>query len=111
MKKPPWGGWCVVLGLWARLCSCQIVESLDMIPLSLKLKERSAMNVFRSVVHGTPIFSKNSEGALVCNMDVENSIELYLRIIQCGDSVEILSPESFKKKFCKMLTKILALYQ
>ena len=86
-------------------------ESLDMIPLSLKLKERSAMNVFRSVVHGTPVFSKNAEGSLICNMDVENSIELYLRIIQCGDSVEILSPESFKKKFCKMLTKILALYQ
>ncbi len=86
-------------------------ESLDMIPLSLKLKERSAMNVFRSVVHGTPVFSKAPDGSLICNMDVENSIELYLRIIQCGDSVEILSPENFKNKFCKMLTKILALYQ
>ena len=86
-------------------------ESLDMIPLSLKLKERSAMNAFRSVVHGTPVYTKNIDGSLVCNMDVENSIELYLRIIQCGDSVEILSPENFKKKFCKMLTKILALYQ
>jgi predicted DNA-binding transcriptional regulator YafY len=82
-----------------------------MIPLSLKLKERSAMNVFRSVVHGTPVFEKQNDGTLVCNMDVENSIELYLRIIQCGDSVEILGPESFRKKFCKMLTKILALYQ
>ena len=67
-------------------------ESIDMIPLSLKLKERSAMNVFRSVVHGTPVFEKQNDGTLVCNMDVENSIELYL-------------------KFCKMLTKILALYQ
>ncbi len=86
-------------------------ESIDMIPLSLKLKERSAMNVFRSVVHGTPVFEKQNDGTLVCNMDVENSIELYLRIIQCGDSVEILGPESFRKKFCKMLTKILALYQ
>ncbi|MDD4572692.1 MAG: WYL domain-containing protein [Sphaerochaeta sp.] len=86
-------------------------ESLDMIPLSLKLKERSAMNVFRSVVHGPPVFTKNSEGALICNMDVENSIELYLRIIQCGDSVEIIAPENFKKKFCKMLSKILALYE
>lgn len=86
-------------------------ESLDMIPLSLKLKERSAMNAFRSVVHGTPVFSKNSDGFLMCNMDVENSIELYLRIIQCGDSVEILEPDSFRKKFCKMLNKILALYQ
>jgi predicted DNA-binding transcriptional regulator YafY len=86
-------------------------ESIDMIPLSLKLKERSAMNVFRSVVHGTPVYEKQNDGTLVCNMDVENSIELYLRIIQCGDSVEILGPESFRKKFCKMLTKILALYQ
>ena len=86
-------------------------ESIDMIPLSLRLKERSAMNVFRSVVHGTPVFDKQSDGTLICNMDVENSIELYLRIIQCGDSVEILGPESFRKKFCKMLNKILALYQ
>jgi len=86
-------------------------ESIDMIPLSLKLKERSAMNVFRSVVHGTPVFEKQNDGTLVCNMDVENSIELYLRIIQCGDSVEILGPDSFRKKFCRMLTKILALYQ
>jgi predicted DNA-binding transcriptional regulator YafY len=85
-------------------------ESIDMIPLSLKLKERSAMNVFRSVVHGTPSFEKQPDGTLICNMDVENSIELYLRIIQCGDSVEILGPESFRKKFCKMLSKILALY-
>lgn len=86
-------------------------ESIDMIPLSLRLKERSAMNSFRCVVHGTPVFEKQGDGTLICNMDVENSIELYLRIIQCGDSVEILGPESFKKKFCKMLTKILALYQ
>jgi len=86
-------------------------ESIDMIPLSLKIKERSAMNVFRSVVHGTPVFEKQSDGSQICNMDVENSIELYLRIIQCGDSVEILGPESFRKKFCKLLNKILALYQ
>ncbi len=86
-------------------------EAIDMVPLSLKLKERSAMNVFHSVVHGSPIFEKQSDGTLICNMDVENSIELYLRIIQCGDSVEILGPDSFRKKFCKMLNKILALYQ
>ncbi|AEV29638.1 putative transcriptional regulator [Sphaerochaeta pleomorpha str. Grapes] len=85
--------------------------SIDMIPLRLKLKERSAMNVFHTVVHGTPEFDKLEDGTLICSMDVENSIELFLRIIQCGDSVEILSPESFKKKFCKMLNKILVIYQ
>jgi predicted DNA-binding transcriptional regulator YafY len=86
-------------------------ESMDMIPLRLKIKEKSAMNVFHSVVHGTPVFEKQEDGTTLCSMDVENSIELFLRIIQCGDSVEIISPESFKKKFCKMLTKILAIYQ
>ncbi len=30
MKKPPWGGWRVVLGLRARLCSCQSVEEMAM---------------------------------------------------------------------------------
>ncbi|WP_320128995.1 WYL domain-containing protein [uncultured Sphaerochaeta sp.] len=86
-------------------------ESMDMIPLRLKLKEQSAMNAFHAVVHGTPEFEKQSDGSLICKMDAENSIELFLRIIQCGDSVEILSPESFKKKFCKMLNKILVIYQ
>jgi len=28
MKKPPWGGWSVVLGLWSRLCCCQSVEGI-----------------------------------------------------------------------------------
>lgn len=86
-------------------------DSIDMIPLSLKMKERSALNAFRTVVHGPPVFEKGEDGSMICNMDVENSIELYLRIIQCGDSVEILAPESFKRRFTKMLTKILKVYE
>jgi predicted DNA-binding transcriptional regulator YafY len=62
-------------------------------------------------VHGPPVFEKGEDGSTICNMDVENSIELYLRIIQCGDSVEILAPESFKRRFTKMLTKILKVYE
>ena len=27
-------------------------------PLSLKMKERSALNAFRTVVHGPPVFEK-----------------------------------------------------
>lgn len=86
-------------------------DSIDMIPLSLRMKERSALNAFRTVVHGPPVFEKGEDGSTICNMDVENSIELYLRIIQCGDSVEILAPESFKRRFTKMLTKILKVYE
>ena len=86
-------------------------DSIDMIPLSLRMKERSALNAFRTVVHGPPVFEKGEDGSTICNMDVENSIELYLRLIQCGDSVEILAPESFKRRFTKMLTKILKVYE
>ncbi|MFA5447620.1 MAG: WYL domain-containing protein [Sphaerochaeta sp.] len=86
-------------------------DSIDMIPLSLKMKERSALNAFRTVVHGKPVFEKLEDGSMICNMDVENSIELYLRIIQCGDSVEILGPKSFRDRFTKRLTKILNLYE
>jgi predicted DNA-binding transcriptional regulator YafY len=85
-------------------------EAIDMIPLTMKIKERSALNAFRTVVHGKPIFEKQEDGTMLCSMDVENSIELYLRIIQCGDSVEILEPKSFRKRFTAMLSRILALY-
>lgn len=86
-------------------------ETIDMIPLSLKMKERSALNAFRSLVHGPPVFEKHSDGSLICNMDVENSIELILKIIQCGESVEILGPKNFRSRFTRRLTRILDLYQ
>ncbi len=86
-------------------------ESIDMIPLVLKLKEKSALNAFRNLVHGTPKLEKGQNGDMLCTMDVENSIELMLRIIQCGDDVEILGPEQYRKKFCKELKKILNIYE
>lgn len=85
-------------------------ESIDMVPLVLKLKEQSALNSFRNLVHGTPRIEKNAQGETICTMDVENSIELMLRIIQCGNAVEILGPEQYRKKFCKELRKILDIY-
>ena len=44
-------------------------------------------------------------------MDVENSIELTLRIIQCGDAVEILGPEHYRRRFMKRLEDVLAIYR
>ena len=43
-------------------------------------------------------------------MKVENSIELQLRLVQCGTSVEILEPASFRDKFVSRLKKIIDLY-
>jgi predicted DNA-binding transcriptional regulator YafY len=84
-------------------------EPIDVIPLKIKVSEVSAINVFNNLKHTTPIIEEK-EDHFIYNFDVENSIELILRIIQCGSSVEILEPESFKKKFCKTLTEILAVY-
>lgn len=84
-------------------------EPIDVIPLKIKVKEISAINAFNNLKHTTPNIEENDD-SFIYSFDVENSIELILRIIQCGSSVEILEPESFKKKFCKTLTEILAVY-
>lgn len=88
----------------------ELYDSIDFIPLVMKIKERSALNSFRQVNHSTPRFETNTQGQIICRMEAENSIELFLRIIQCGDAVEILEPESFRKKFKQMLKKILSIY-
>ncbi len=86
-------------------------ESLDMIPLVMKIKERSALNSFRQVTHTAPQFEKLADGSLMCTMQAENSIELMLRIIQCGDAVEIMGPSFYRKRFLAYLKKILSLYE
>jgi len=85
-------------------------DSIDFIPLVLRLKEKSALNSLRSLNHTPPRFEKGEEGELICRMEAENSIELILRIIQSGPAIEILEPLSFKKKFLKLLKTILAIY-
>ncbi|MCB5231333.1 MAG: WYL domain-containing protein [Candidatus Cloacimonetes bacterium] len=90
--------------------SSQSYDSIDFVPLVLKVKEKSAINSFRTLNH-TPIrYEKNENGETFCYMEAENSIELILRLIQCIDSVEIIKPLSFRKQFVAMLEKILAIY-
>src|SRR5574344_440488 len=48
-KKPPWGGWRVVLGLWFRLCSCQSVE---LVIINGNTVCAFALYVIVSVIHG-----------------------------------------------------------
>ena len=71
-------------------------DAIDMIPLKLKLREKSALNSFSTIIHGKPDLNRNEKGELIATFDAENSIELMLRIIQSGTSVEILSPEDYK---------------
>lgn len=85
-------------------------SGIDMIPLKLRLTERSALNSFNSIFHDRLETYKDSEGNLICEMNAENSIELLLRITQCGDAVEILEPESYRNHFISYLKEILAIY-
>lgn len=87
------------------------VDVIDMIPLTLELQEKSALNSFNTLVHGKPTFERTDKGSLICSMDIENSIELMLRIIQCGTSVVVLKPESYKKKLITTLDNILRQYK
>lgn len=89
----------------------QTYDSIDFIPLVMKLNSKSALNSFRQINHGTPRFEKNGKGETICRMEAENSIELYLRIIQCEDTVEILEPLSFRRKLKKLLQKVLEIYE
>ena len=85
-------------------------DAIDMIPLVLKLKEKSALNSFSSLMHSDFDVEKTDDG-YICRMEAENSIELMLRIVQCGTSVKILSPDDYRSRFISALKNILALYE
>lgn len=85
-------------------------DAIDMIPLVLLVKEKSALNSFSTLVHDKPEMVENEKGEITCSMKIENSIELFLRLVQCGTSVEILEPLSFRERFVSELKKIIAVY-
>lgn len=86
-------------------------DAIDMIPLTLELSEKSAINSFSSLIHKKPIFDRSDKGTIICQIEVENSIELLLRIIQGGTSITVLGPESYKKKLASYLDNILKKYR
>jgi predicted DNA-binding transcriptional regulator YafY len=86
-------------------------DVVDLIPLELLVRQRSALNSFDTLSHGEIEMEKTDEGFLRCKFDAENSIELILRIIQCGSAVEVLGPASFRSRFVNYLSKILAMYR
>lgn len=86
-------------------------DAIDMIPLTLRIKEKSALNSFSSIIHGKIELSKNEDGTYNASFGAENSIELMLRIVQSGTSVEVLGPEEYKGKLVRYLENILDIYK
>ena len=84
---------------------------IDTIPLVLLVKQKSALNSFTTLSHGEIQTEKHPDGTRICRLEAENSIELILRIIQCGDAVEILEPAPFRAKFKAYLENILNIYK
>ena len=86
-------------------------DAIDMIPLRLKIREKSALNSFSTIVHDKPVLERCPDGDWICTMKAENSIELMLRIIQSGTAVKVIEPENFRKKLVTMLESILRMYR
>lgn len=83
---------------------------VDTIPLVMLVRQKSALNSFDTLSHGKIDTQKQPDGTYICRFDAENSIELILRIIQCGDAVEVLEPAGFRAKFKGYLENILKIY-
>lgn len=88
-----------------------IEHVIDTIALVLKIKDKSALNSFRSLAHGEISTEKLSDGTYRCSFLAENSIELFLRILQGLDDIEILQPQSYRDKFVRNLKKVLGIYE
>lgn len=84
---------------------------VDTIPLVLLVRQKSALNSFDTLSHGNIETRKQDDGSLICRFEAENSIELILRIIQCGDAVEVLEPAGFRARFTGYLENILRIYR
>ncbi len=84
---------------------------VDTIPLTLLVRQKSALNSFSTLTHGAIETEKKADGTRICKFEAENSIELLLRIIQCGDAVEVLEPVKFRTKLKDYLENILKIYR
>ncbi len=84
---------------------------VDTVPLELKVTQKSALKTFDAISHGDIETRKQPDGTYICKFDVENSIELILKLIQCGPSVEVLGPAKFRNKFTSYIKEILSIYE
>ncbi len=100
------------LKAFQRMQDAHPIESGDLLQLTLRIRERSVLNVFRYLYYqNLEIGEPDTEGSRTCRVDVENSIELFLRLVQCSDSVEVLEPESYRRHFRREIHRIAELYE
>ncbi len=87
------------------------IESEDLVPLKMRIRERSVLNVFQNLYfQDMKLHDPDETGWMLYEVQAENSIELFLRIVQCGASVEIIEPASYRKKFIRSIDEIASIY-
>lgn len=86
-------------------------DAIDMIPLTLLIDEKSALNSFSTLIKEEPEIYRLDGGKSVCKIKIENSYELLLRIIQSGKSIVVLEPKEYREKIIHTLEGILSLYK
>jgi predicted DNA-binding transcriptional regulator YafY len=84
--------------------------AIDLIPLVLRCTESSAVNSFSTLYYEHMEITQEDSGTFICSMSAENSIELLLRIVQCGNSVEVLEPVEYRNYVISYLEEILSKY-
>ncbi len=86
-------------------------DAIDMISLTLELEEKSALNSFGNIIHSDFIFSHSEDGRLLCSFRAENSIDLMMRLFQCGNAIKLISPTGYRDKFLSYMKSILKKYE
>ncbi len=88
------------------------ISTKDMIPLKLKVRERSVLNGLHYLTYTDLVLDEpEDDGSFICSVRVENSIELFLRIMQCGTSIEVLEPLFYRNYLKGQIEKIARIYQ
>ena len=85
-------------------------DLVDIITFTLEISDKSILNAFSGLHVENVNYIAEDNGKIITSFDAENSIELMMRFFQCGSSVTILAPESYKKKYINYLSKILNQY-
>jgi hypothetical protein len=86
------------------------MASEDLVPLKLRLTEKSVLNVLSYLYYRDLQVEERERGEYICRVWVENSIELFLRLVQCGTSVEVLEPEWYRRMVGQKLEELAAMY-
>ncbi len=84
-------------------------QGVDLIPLTLRLKDKSAQNAFLTLYKEHESLEADGDD-WIWEVSVENSFDLFIKIFQCGTEIEILGPDYYRDSFKQKLLELTNLY-